>query len=122
MQRMILLINLQLVMSYCYTIISFCPKLSISIFILKFTCLSNIINVDLLFKYSINSDTAYFGGIDIKICIWSGHASASSNSTPGFLSHKFPSILPISALNLLYYHSSILLYSYNMVFTNITCI
>ena len=35
----------------------------------KFACLSNIINVDLDFKYPIISATAYFGGISNNMCI-----------------------------------------------------
>ena len=67
-----------------------------------FACLSKVINVDLLLSYPINSEILHFGGISINICTWSGHASASSNLHPGFLSIDIRSIFPISNRNLLY--------------------
>ena len=54
-------------------------------------------NIVLLFpfKYPINLDTEYFGGISNSMCTWSGHISASTIFTP-FHSHNFLSIAPIA--------------------------
>ena len=86
----------------------FAQKCRLPYLYFKFACRSNIINVDLLFKYPINSATEYFGGISMSMCIWSGHASPSISFTSGFLLISSISICTISFLNLLY--MTILLY------------
>ena len=53
------------------------------------------------FKYPINCDTLYFGGIATNMWIWSGIKCPSSISTP-FHSHRFRIISCISVFMLLY--------------------
>ena len=66
----------------CTHVISFCPKMAVSKLIFQVAYLSNIIKLLLPFKYPINCDTLYFGGILTSMCTWSGIKCPSIISTP----------------------------------------
>ena len=83
------------VLPYRIYIISSTPKTSASVFVFKFACLSNIINVLLLLINPTNCAILKYGGMFTSICIWLGLASASIIST-FFSLQSFRKISPIS--------------------------
>ena len=64
----------------------------------KFACRSNIIIALFPFRYPINCDTLYLGGMLTSRCTWSGIICPSIISTP-FHRHKSFMIFCISSLN-----------------------